>query len=178
MPAFWEKILTMLWWGERGLNPRQCGAIVLNILVGQARKNVLCQGKLLTQANAHIHILKVNWHMLHLALQWFGTAKPHRGKNAALTLTGPSVRLWVMDWRQPAPLPPWALCFCKVLDLCVTNVPPLSLSVCVCVCVSQTATDWQSNQPTMVSGCTFTNTSDVLVLSLVDPRPVLMFITF
>lgn len=79
--AFWEKILTMLWWGEGELNTVQCGA-VLSLLVDQARKDGLCQGKLLTHANTHMHISKVNWHMSQLALQWFGTAELRQGENA------------------------------------------------------------------------------------------------
>lgn len=163
--------------GERGSWTLDNVMLLFNLLVGQARKDGLCQRKLLTHENTHIHILKVKWHMAQLALQWFGTAKPGPGENAALTLTGPSVRLWATDWWQPTPLPPWTLCFCKVLDLCVTNVPPPSLFVCVWG-VSQTATDRQSNQPTMVLECTFTDVSGVLLLSLVDPWSVPMFVTF
>jgi len=53
MPAFWEKILARLWWGEGELNTGQCDAVLLSLLVGQARKDGLCKGKLLTHANAH-----------------------------------------------------------------------------------------------------------------------------
>lgn len=94
IPPFGEKILTVLWWGEGKLNSRQKTALTLDLLVDQTRTDGLCAGNL-TCANTNMHILKVTWHVPHLALRWLG-AELRRGGKAAFSLTGPRVRLWAV----------------------------------------------------------------------------------
>lgn len=89
----------------------------------------------------------------------------------------PQCQTVAMAGWQGTLFPSWALCCCMDVTLCVTCVLPPSLLVCGWAGISQTATGCQSNQHTMLSGCTFTEFSGVL-LSFVDPWPVLMFITY
>lgn len=148
---------------------------MLSLLEGQTREDGLGQGRLLTRAVMHIRILKVNWCMPQLALQWFGTAELGQGGQCSAHC----------DWSQCQALANRLVMACAaptlgtlylqgIRPLCNQCSPIISISVGI----TQTATDHQPNQPTVVLGCTFTDVSGHDLLSLMDPWPILTFVTF